>query len=111
MAKKDFKIYIASSWKNVHAVELITDLLEDKGIEVLSFVRNSNEEIQGIDFEHWVHSPAAKKSFEYDTNGAKTADLVIYISPSGKDAAAEVGIPWAVGCPLLGCGQKERISG
>ena len=29
------KIYIASSWKNVHAVEMLTALLRDKDHEVL----------------------------------------------------------------------------
>ena len=35
------KIYIASSWKNQHAVEMMTDMLRDKGHSVLSFVENN----------------------------------------------------------------------
>ena len=32
------KIYIASSWKNQHAVEMLTDILRYKGHDVVSFV-------------------------------------------------------------------------
>lgn len=35
------RIYIASSWKNQHAVEMLTDYLEARGHEVISFVRKA----------------------------------------------------------------------
>jgi hypothetical protein len=41
------KIYIASSWKNQHAVEMLTALLRDRGHEVLSFVENNHGEQVG----------------------------------------------------------------
>ncbi len=34
------KIYIASSWRNQHAVEMLTSMLRVRGHEVLSFVEN-----------------------------------------------------------------------
>lgn len=34
-------IYIASSWKNQHAVEMMTALLREKGHTVLSFIENN----------------------------------------------------------------------
>ena len=34
----EVRIYIASSWKNQHAVEMLTDLLRKAGHEVVSFV-------------------------------------------------------------------------
>lgn len=105
------KIYIASSWKNQHAVEMLTEMLRTRGHEVLSFVENSHGEQAAhlatdngkpIDFEQWVWSERGRRSFDYDTTGATTADLVIYIGPSGCDAWAELGAAWAKKVPIFG---------
>ena len=109
------KIYIASSWKNQHTVEMLTSLLRDKGHEVLSFVENNYGEGHSakkpMDFENWILTEQADNSFEYDTSGAKYSDLMIYISPSGKDAAAECGIAWAMDIPILGLYAKGEDFG
>lgn len=108
------KIYIASSWKNQHAVEMLTSLLKDRGHEVLSFVENNYGELEAIKtlgFDDWCNSEGGIKSFQYDTNGATTSDMVIYISPSGKDAAAEVGAAWGCGVPILGLYAKGEDFG
>ena len=114
------KIYIASSWKNQHAVELLTLELRRRGHDVLSFVENNHGEQAGhlavengapMNFDDWVISERGKKSFEYDIQGATTADLVIYIGPSGCDAWAEVGAAWAKGIPILGLHAKGEQVG
>jgi len=109
------KIYIASSWKNQHAVEMLTALLREEGHEVLSFVENNYGEGAAVqkplNFEEWVLTEKADQSFFYDTNGAMTSDLVIYISPSGKDAAAECGMAYAKGVPLIGLHAKGEDFG
>lgn len=91
------KIYIASSWKNQHAVEMLTALLRAKGHTVISWVENNygedhNHVTKRFSFEEWVNSPEANQSFQFDTNGATTCNLLIYVGPSGKDAAAECGM-------------------
>lgn len=109
------KIYIASSWRNQHAVEMLTAILREKGHEVLSFVENNYGEghsyTKGMNFEEWIKTDSAQNAFRYDTNGASSSDLVIYISPSGKDAAAEVGIAWAKGIPIIGLHAKGEDFG
>ena len=108
------KIYIASSWKNQHAVEMLTEKLRDLGHEVLSFVENNHGECHNdrdMPFEDWVLTKKAHQSFEYDTEGATQSDLVIYISPSGTDAWAEVGAAWASGVPIFGLYAKSEQSG
>lgn len=110
------KIYIASSWKNQHAVEMLTKLLRDRGHQVVSFVENNygeghNHVTKKFDFETWVNSPDADQSFKFDTDGATKSDLVIYLSPSGKDAAAEVGAAWASGTIILGLYAKGEDFG
>jgi len=108
-------IYIASSWKNQHAVEMLTELLRKEGHEILSFVENNYGEGHSskkpMEFEQWVQTPQADKSFKYDTDGATKSDLVIYISPSGKDAAAEVGMAWASGVQIIGLHAKGEDFG
>lgn len=114
------KIYIASSWKNQHAVEMLTEHLREKGHQVSSFVENSYGEQAGhfatengtpIPFDKWVNSDRGKKSFEYDTNGATKSDLVIYVGPSGVDTWAEVGAAWASSVPVVGLYAKGESSG
>lgn len=110
------KIYIASSWKNQHAVEMLTALLRDKNHEVISWVENNygedhNHVTKKFSFEDWVNSTEADQSFEFDTNGATKSDLVIYLGPSGKDACAEIGAAWAAGVPIIGLYAKGEDLG
>lgn len=90
-------IYIASSWKNQHAVEMLTSLLRNRKFEVISWVENNygenhNHVTKKFDFETWVNLPESNQSFEFDAHGAMTCDIFIYLGPAGKDAAAECGI-------------------
>jgi hypothetical protein len=110
------RIYIASSWKNQHAVEMLTAQLREADHDVLSFIENNygenhNHVTKAFAFEDWVNSSESDQSFKYDTQGAKFSDLVIYIGPSGKDAAAEVGIAWAMKIPVLGLWAKGEDFG
>lgn len=111
------RIYIASSWRNQHAVEMLTALLRKEGHEVLSFVENNHGEGHGAEkpmpFEAWLHTEQADKSFAYDTQGASaiTTDLVVYIGPSGTDAWAEVGAAWASGRHVFGLWAKGEQAG
>jgi len=114
------KIYIASSWKNQHAVELITEGLRSRGHEVLSFVENNHGELMGhkasedgkpMALDEWCMSERGRKSFDYDTKGATESDLVIYVGPSGCDAWAEVGAAWSRGVPIIGLLSKGEQVG
>lgn len=109
------KIYIASSWKNQHAVEMLTAQLRARGHEVLSFIENNYGEGHAPDmpipFEKWVETEQAEKAFEYDVKAATTSNLVIYISPSGTDAWAEVGAAWGAGVPVIGLWSKGEPAG
>ncbi len=91
------RIYIASSWKNQHAVEMITAIFREKGYEVISWVENNYGEDhgpKGTDFEKWVNTEPAHRSFQFDTDGAIFCDIFVYLGPAGKDASAECGIAY-----------------
>lgn len=101
---KNLEIYIASSWKNQHAVEMLTYFLRDEGHEVISWIENNygenpdnsdNQAANKVDFESWVKTQAADRSFEFDITGAMSCDLFIYVGKAGKDAAAECGMCYA----------------
>lgn len=114
------RIYLASSWKNQHAVELLTEALRARGHEILSFVENNYGEgaaatakggEKAEPFEVWVQGPRGERAFRYDTGGATKADLVIYVGPSGCDAWAEIGAAWASGRTILGLWAKGEPVG
>lgn len=91
------KIYIASSWKNQHAVELLTAKLRENDFDVISWIENNYGEDhgpEGTDFEKWIKTKPADRSFKFDTEGANKCDIFVYLGPAGKDAAAECGIAY-----------------
>lgn len=109
------KIYITSSWKNQHAVEMLTVLLREKRCDVISFVEKAicdegRSEIT-FDVEEWIHSENGEEKFLYDLEGATTSNLLIYIGPSGTDAWAEVGAAWASGVSIWGLWAKGEQAG
>ena len=83
---------------------MLTALLRERGHEVLSFVEKAVvDEGRNLKFdvEKWINSEDGYNKFTYDTNGATQSDFVIYISPSGLDAWAEVGAAWGCGKPVI----------
>ncbi len=108
-------VYIASSWRNQHAVEMLTDLLENRSCVVTSFVREAIHDEGRSDLQYdlakWIESDDGRRKFEYDIHGATTSQLVVYIGPSGTDAWAEVGAAWARGIHVLGLWAKGEPAG
>jgi hypothetical protein len=109
------QIYICSSWKNQHAVEMLTEMLEQRGHTVISFVRKAaidegRAHFGSFSMESWINSNVGIEKFDFDTRGATTSDLVIYIGPSGMDAGCEIGAAWHAGVPIYGLWAKgEQI--
>ena len=107
------RIYIASSWKNQHAVEMLTTLLREKHI-VISWIENNFGEghgPKGVNFEEWVNSLPADRSFLFDIKGAMSCDMLIYLGPAGKDAAAECGMAYAMGKKMIALWAKGEDFG
>lgn len=110
------KIYIASSWKNQHGVEMLTALLRAKGHTVISWVENNygethNHVTKKFSFEEWVNSDEANQSFQFDMEGATGCHLLIYYGPAGKDACVEMGAAFAIGIPIIGLYAKGEDLG
>jgi len=106
------KIYIASSWRNKHGVQMLTTILREKGHEVISWIENCNQEgNKQFIFEEWINTTEANDCFNFDIIGATTSDLVIYYGPAGKDACVEVGAAWGSGIPIIGIYAKGEDLG
>lgn len=106
------KIYIASSWKHKHGVEMLTTLLRDAGHEVISWIENcSHEGAEGFVFWDWFKTDEADECFMFDIQGAMTSDLVIYYGNAGKDACIEIGAAYGSGVEVIGLHSKGEDMG
>jgi hypothetical protein len=105
------KIYIASSWKNQHGVEMLTWFLRKNGHEVVSWVENCHGEnhnhvTKRFSFNDWMESDESEQSFVFDTDGAANCDLLIFYTYAGNDAHAELALAWQNKKPIIGLYQK-----
>jgi hypothetical protein len=108
------RIYIASSWKHQHAVEMLTERLEEKGHEVLSWLREGRPEeafLSRLELTAFINSNEGKRIFNFCSSSACTADLLIYLGPSGCDAWAEAGAAFGAGIPVVGLLAKAEEVG
>ena len=110
------KIYIASSWKNRAAVEMLADLLTKDGNDVYCFTRHADNIEQEVlagtySFDKWVMSPSGEAKFDADLDAVHNADLMVYLGPAGTDAWAEVGAAWAFSIPIIGILAKGEPAG
>lgn len=106
------KIYIASSWKHKHGVEMLTALLRADQHEVVSWIENCNlEGSVAFVFEEWVNTPEADECFRFDIDGATTCDLFIYYGASGMDACCEMGAAWSKGVEIIALYSKGESLG
>lgn len=108
------RIYICASWKHQHAVEMLTERFESEGHEILSWIRQGRPEeafLSNRELTHFIESDAGRQVFEFCAGSATSADLVIYLGPSGCDAWAEVGAAYGAGVPVLGLIAKSENVG
>ena len=108
------RIYIAASWKHQHAVEMLTRRLEDRGHEILSWLREGRPEeafLSQRELTVFIRSPEGRRIFDFCAASAVGADLLIYLGPSGCDAWAEVGAAYGAGVPVFGLLAKSEEVG
>ena len=108
------RIYIAASWKHQHAVEMLTNLLEADGHEILSWLREGRPEeafLSKTELSNFIYSEDGRRIFEFCADSASGADLLIYLGASGCDAWAEVGAAYGSGVPVIGLLAKSEEVG
>lgn len=108
------RIYIAASWKHQHAVEMLTDLLEVRGHTILSWIREGRPEeafLSQKELTHFIQSTEGERVFDFCIKSVTSADLLVYIGPSGCDAWAEIGTAYGSKIPVLGLLAKSEQVG
>ncbi len=105
------KIYIASSWSNVHGVEMLAARLRKEKHEVSSFTEHGpkpGELDKWGGFEGWIQSESGQNKFDWDMEAIANADVVVYLGPSGADSWAEIGYANGRVVPVYGLTSWKR---
>jgi len=98
-------IYIASSFRNLHAVQMLSAALTARGHTVFDWT------VLAPPLEDSLSPEARRMALDADERGeifafcaqaCRTADVLIYLGTAGQDAACEVGMAFASGVPILG---------
>ena len=89
-------LYIASSYsRNLHAVQMLRDIFRGKGYVVLDWTelappvtttQTPAERLAALNTDE--HGDV----FTFCRDACRTADVVIYLGPSGQDAGFEIGL-------------------
>lgn len=102
---KTLSIYIASSARNLHAVELLYRALQDRGHQALDWTRLAPPLPDSMPLEERraaLDADERGEIFAFCAEACGRADLVIYLGPAGQDAACEVGMAYVSGVPVIG---------
>jgi len=98
------KIYVASSWRNIHQ-PMIVELLRRWGHDVYDFKNptpgNTGFAWSAIDenWQHWsvrefkiaLEHPIAKRGFNSDFDAMEAAECCVLVLPCGRSAHSEAG--------------------
>ena len=98
------KVYIASSFKNIHAVRLLAKSMRQMGYEILDWTLKATppEGLNAAKRREWMDTDHGGEVFSFCAEACKQADFIIYLGTSGQDAGVEVGIAYGLQKPVLG---------
>lgn len=96
-------IYVASSFRHVHAVRLLGRELRSMGYTVLDWTEKATppEGLNPAQRREWMDTDHGGEVFVFCAKACKEADFLIYLGSSGQDAGVEVGIAHGSGVPVL----------
>jgi hypothetical protein len=101
---RNLKVYIAASFRHVHAVRLLGRELERLGYSIFDWTEKATppEGLSASERRSWMDTDHGGEVFSYCALACRTVDLVIYLGTSGQDAGVEVGMAQGAGVPVLG---------
>ena len=105
--RKDFcvNIYIASSARNLHGVQLLRDALIERGHHILDWTALAPplpDHLSPEERRSALDSDERGEIFDFCANACLRAEVLIYLGPAGQDAACEVGMAYASGVTTIG---------
>lgn len=98
------KVYIASSFRHLHAVRLLGQAMKSMGYVLLDWTEKAcpPEGLSSSKRREWMDADHGGEVFSFCAKSCIDADLVIYFGESGQDAGIEVGVAYGKGIPILG---------
>ena len=98
------QVYIASSFKNIHAVRLLAKSMRVMGYTILDWTEKATppEGLNSLQRREWMDTDHGGDVFTFCANACKEADFLIYLGTSGQDAGIEIGIAYGQDIPVLG---------
>lgn len=98
-------IYIASSARNLHAVQLLRDALIERGHNMRDWTALAPplpEHLSPEERRLALDSDERGEIFDFCARACREVDALIYLGPAGQDAACEVGMAYAAGVTTIG---------
>ncbi len=97
------KVYIASSFKNIHAVRLLAKQMQEMGYEILDWTKKATppEGLNANQRREWMDTDHGGEVFNFCAKSCQLANLIVYLGTSGQDAGVEVGMAFAYNKPIL----------
>ncbi len=102
--KENMQVYIASSFKNVHAVRLLGKYMRQLGYTILDWTEKATppDGLNSSQRREWMDTDHGGEVFNFCAKSCMEADFLIYLGTSGQDAGVELGIAYALNIPILG---------
>lgn len=103
MSKK--QVYIAASFRHIHAVQLLARNMKEMGYEILDWTEKASvpEGLTPLQRREWMDTDDNGGTvYQFCKESCTKADLVIYLGHSGQDAGVEIGMAKASNIPILG---------
>ena len=97
-------IYMACSFRHIHAVRLLGRELKAQGYEILDWTEKATppEGLTPTERRAWMDTDHGGEVYIFCERACKEADFLIYLGTSGQDAGVEVGLAKGSGVPVLG---------
>lgn len=101
---RDLKVYIAASFRHLHAVRLLGLAMRRMGYSLLDWTELAKppDGLTPAQRRAWMDTDHGGEVFTFCENACRQADFVVYVGASGQDAGVEVGLARASGVPVLG---------
>lgn len=101
---RHLRVYIASSFRHVHAVRLFARELERLGYRIFDWTEKATppEGLSVAERRQWMDTDHGGEVFSFCAMACRSVDMVIYLGGSGQDAGVEVGMAQGAGVPVFG---------
>ena len=98
------KVYIAASFRHLHAARLLGRAIRAMGYGLLDWTELAKppEGLTPAERRAWMDTDHGGEVFAFCERACREADFVVYLGASGQDAGVEVGLARAWGVPVLG---------